>query len=83
MEDIIDKINEYTSRLEHQTSSQQYKPFYTIYVKERHWLNPLKYILGKYKFSWFVKDKQSRGYKNAFEHYASLVDLDEKDITFK
>jgi hypothetical protein len=58
------------------------KPFYTISAKKRHWLNPLKYIFGMYKFNWFVKDKQPKGYRNAFDIYWDSVDLDINDIKF-
>ena len=66
--------------MENETSSQPYKPFFTIYAKKRHWLNPFKYIFGEYKFRWFEKYKQPIKYKNAFELVANSIDLDVKDI---
>ena len=73
-------IEKYIGGLEKETASRQYEPFFTIYAKQRHWLNPLKYILGEYKFRWFEKDKHPNGYKNAFALCTDLLDLDVKDI---
>lgn len=81
-EDTIKQIQKYMECMEKETSSQPYKPFFTLYVKQRHWLNPLKYILGKYKFKWFEEGKQPSKYKNAFQMVADSIDLDVKDIKF-
>lgn len=76
----IEEIERYIESMGKETSSQPYKPFFTLYAKQRHWLNPFKYILGEYKFRWFEKDKQPRKYKNAFELYIETLDLGIKDI---
>ncbi|MFA5542950.1 MAG: hypothetical protein WDA47_04190 [Bacilli bacterium] len=72
-------IKKYISGLEKETSSQQYKPFFTIYTKRRSWFNPLKYIFGEFKFKWFEINKQPNGYENAFEFYANSIKFDSKD----
>jgi hypothetical protein len=79
----IKDIEKYMEGLEKKTSSQPYKPFFTIYAKKRHWLNPFKYIFGEYKYKWFEKDKQPRKYINAFEIGSDLINLDVKDILIK
>lgn len=78
----IEDIERYMEGLENETSSQLYKPFFTIYVKKRYWLNPFKYILGEYKFKWFEEGKHPIKYKNAFELVTDSINLDTKDIKF-
>ena len=78
----IEAIEKYIGELEKETGSKPYKPFFTVYVKKRHSLNPLKYIFGDYKIRWFEKDRQPNGYKNAFELFTESINLDVKDITF-
>jgi len=73
MKETIKEIDKYMEGLEKETSSQPYKPFFTIYAKKRHWLNPFKYIFGEYKFRWFEKDKQPSKYKSAFEIVADSI----------
>ena len=77
---IINNIDAYVNSMVKETSQQHYKPFFTLYIKNRAWFNPLRYILGIHKFVWFEKHKQPKVYKNAFEYTASLIDLDTKDI---
>ena len=79
----IRDIEKYMSGLEKETSIQRYKPFFTIYAKQRHWLNPFKYILGEYKLKWFKEGKQPKNYKNAFELFTESIDLDVKDISIQ
>ena len=76
----IKNIEKYVEGFEKKTSSQSYKPFFTIYCKQRHWLNPLKYFLGEYKFNFFEKDKQPPKYENALEALTKSIKLDTKDI---
>lgn len=61
------------------TKETDSKPFYTVYAKHRHWLNPLIYVLGEYKFKWFEKDKQPQKYKNVF-HIFATSNLKVKDV---
>jgi len=56
------------------------KPFYKAYVKERHILNPLRYILGKYNYRFFEEGKQPSGYKSELDILWDSIDLDTKDI---
>jgi hypothetical protein len=56
------------------------KPFYTIYMKERNKLNPIRWILGKFKFNWYEKGRQPQGYKNAFDVVFNDIDLNANDI---
>lgn len=78
----IEKIEKYIARSEKETASQPYKPFFTIYAKKRHKLNPLKYILGEYKMNYFEKGRQPKRYVNSFELFLQKIDLDIKDIVF-
>lgn len=85
MKDIsktIKDIEKYAAGMKKGDGSQPHKPFFTLYAKQRHWLNPLRYILGEYKFNWFEENKQPIEYKNVFELMADSVVLDTKDVTF-
>lgn len=55
------------------------KTLFTLYFKERHVLNPFKYIFGKYKFTYFEKDKQPKKYKSIIELWSQSIDLDIKE----
>lgn len=79
----IKNIDNYINHLENKTSGQQYKPFFTLYIKQRCWFNPLKYIFGAYKFNWFEKGKQPKNYSSAFEFFTDSLDLDTKDSGVK
>lgn len=60
-------LDDYRELMEKETDSKTYKPFYTIYAKHRCWFNPLRYVLGEFKFKWFEKNKQPQKYKNVFD----------------
>lgn len=80
VEQTIKDIDKYMESMHKETAKEPYKPFFTLYIKKRHWLNPFKYILGEYKFRWFEKDKQPKKYKNAFDCFYSSLDLNTSDI---
>lgn len=82
MEETIKYIDKYIEGMENETASQLYKPFFTLYTKKRHWLNPFRYIFGEYKYRWFEEGKQPAEYKNAFELFTDSIDIDIKDISF-
>ena len=82
-QETIKAIDKYMEDMEKEVSNQPYKPFFTLYGKKRHWLNLLRYIFGEYKFRWFDENKQPPKYKNAFEIFISLIDLDVKDVKLK
>ena len=82
-EETIKAIHKYMEGMEKEPFSRPYKPFFTMYAKKRHWLNPLRYIFGEYKFMWFEQDKQPPKYKNVFRLYTDSLDLDVKDIKLK